>query len=271
MAITLTSSDIAWETATKYHDLKLTMGPNHAQIPKVRATAVRAVLARAKDVVGASKKETRKRTDTIANRPHAELNIEETLDNIAVTPHPDACDIVVDYKEQKRLDCSLMLDTSLSMSGEKLALLAVAATVVAYKLPSEDFAIVAFESMSNTLKKMRSELPVEKIAEKILDVPAIGYTNIEAALNEGLAQLRAGRHKNRVGILISDGKYTAGGDPIPVAAGYRALYVVLVGDFNTDPANCAAMAATGRGRVYRAPNFQSLPRTLHRLLADLLA
>jgi Mg-chelatase subunit ChlD len=229
------------------------------------------VLARAKDVVGASKKETRKRTDSIKNRPYAELDIDETLDRIAVTPYPDASDIIVEYKEQKRLDCALMLDTSLSMSGEKLALLAVAATVLAYKLPSEDFSIVAFESTANTLKKMRVEMSVEDIARNILDVPAVGYTNIEAGLSEGLKQLRSGRHKNRVGILISDGKYTSGGDPIPIAAAYRALYVVLIGDFNTDPKNCSEMAATGHGRVYSAPNFQSLPRILHRLIADLLA
>jgi Mg-chelatase subunit ChlD len=263
--------DISWEAATKYHDLKLTLGPNHAQIPKIRATAVRAVLARAKDVMGSSKKETRKRTDSIAHRPYAELNVDETLENIAVKPYPDASDIIVDYKEQKRLDCALMLDTSLSMSGEKLALLAVAATVLAYKLPAEDFALVAFESTANTLKKMCSKMSVEHIAQKILDVPALGYTNIESALVEGKLQLSHGKHKNRVGILISDGKYTAGGDPAPAAAGYRALHVVLIGDFNTDPEACRAMAATGHGHVYRAPNFQSLPRTLHRLLADLLA
>lgn len=233
--------------------------------------AVRAVLARAEDVMGSSKKETRKVIDSVSHRPHAELNIDETIDNIAVKPYPDASDILVNYKEQKHLDCVLMLDTSLSMSGEKLALLAVAATVLAYKLPSEDFALVAFESTANTLKKMRSKLPVEHIAQKILDVPALGYTNIESALVEGKLQLGLGRHKNQVGILISDGKYTAGGDPIPAAAGFRALHVVLIGDFNTDPDACRAMAATGHGHVYRAPNFQSLPRTLHRLLADLLA
>jgi len=271
LAGTLQLSNIAWEAATRYHDLKLTLGSNHSQLPKVRATAVRAVLARAKDVVGASKKETRKRKDSLANRPHAELNIEETLENVSVKPYPDNSDIIVDYKEQKKLDCALMLDTSLSMSGEKLALLAVSATVFAYRLPSEDFSIVAFESTANTLKKMRAKMTVERIAQKILDVPALGYTNIESALSEGLKQLALGVHKNRVGILISDGKYTAGKDPIPTAAGYRALYVVLIGDFNTDPDNCHAMAATGHGRVYKAPNFQSLPRTLHRLLADLLA
>ncbi len=269
--IDLDPTDLAWETATKYHDLKLALGANHPHIPKVRATAVKAVMARAKDVMGASKKETRKKTDSILNRPHAELELDQTLDNIAVKPYPDGSDIIVEYKEQKKLDCALMLDTSLSMSGEKLALLAVAATVLAFRLPAEDFAITSFESAANTLKKMQSKLSIEQIVQRILDVPAIGYTNIESGLSEGLIQLGRGRHKNRVGILISDGKYTAGGDPIPVAARYRSLHVVLVGDFNTDPQACKEMAASGSGHVYRAPNFKSLPRTLHRLLADLLA
>lgn len=164
-----------------------------------------------------------------------------------------------------------MLDTSLSMSGEKLALLAVTATVLAYKLPSEDFAIISFETSATTLKKIRAEMSVEQIAQSILDVPALGYTNIEAALSEGLKQLGRGRHKKKVGILISDGKHTAGPDPVPEAARYRSLSVVLVGDFNTDPDTCRAMAAAGHGRVYKAPKFSSLPRVLNRFVADLLA
>jgi hypothetical protein len=159
-----------------------------------------------------------------------------------------------------------MLDTSLSMTGEKLALLAVAATVFAYKLPSKDIAIIAFESTANTIKAIRTQLSVQRIAQKILDVPAMGYTNIEGALSEGLSQLAIGAHKNRIGILISDGKYTAGNDPITVASQYNFLHVILTGDFNTDPATCAAMASAGHGHLYKAPNFQSLPRVLSRLM-----
>jgi len=249
----------------------LALRQNPAELSRLRATAVRAVLSRAQEVVGASKKETRKLTDSLANRPHAELNLDKTLENIIDKPHPDAGDIIIDYKEQKKIDCILMLDTSLSMTGEKLALLAVTATVLAYKLPAEDFAIVSFESTAITLKKIREHMSVEKIATKILEVPAMGYTNIESALLEGAKQLSRGLHKKRIGILISDGKYTAGNDPVPVASRYDELHVVLLGDFNTDPHSCATIAASGQGRVYKAPTFQSLPRTLNRLLADLLA
>ncbi|UCD56850.1 MAG: hypothetical protein JSV16_13665 [Candidatus Hydrogenedentota bacterium] len=118
---------------------------------------------------------------------------------------------------------------------------------------------------------IRTQMPIEQVAAKILEVPAVGYTNIEAALVLGLSQLAFGRHKDRAGILISDGKYTAGADPIPVAARYSLLHVILLGDFNTDPDACSAIAEAGHGRVYKAARFERLPRVLHQLLADLLA
>lgn len=199
------------------------------------------------------------------------MDIDETLDQLLGKPYPDLRDITVEYREQKRFDCSLMLDTSLSMSGTKLALLAVAAAVVALRLPSEDVSVISFESAARVLKKIRRPLPVEQLVVKILEVPAAGYTNIQAGLEEGLKQLKHGRHASRIGILLSDGKYTLGSDPLKAARQFRRLNVVLLGDFNTDPRLCAAMAEAGCGRVYEARSFESLPRILHRLLIDVLA
>jgi uncharacterized protein with von Willebrand factor type A (vWA) domain len=156
------------------------------------------------------------------------------------------------------------------MSGTKLALLAVAAAVVGLKLPSEDFSVVSFESTARLIKKMRKNLPLDQLVIKILEVPAAGYTNIQAGLHEGLNQLKRSRRPDRVGILLSDGKYTLGGDPLLVAKNYLRLHVVLLGDFNIDPRLCAAMAAAGHGRLYEARSFEALPRVLHRLLVDLL-
>ncbi len=264
-------SDSAWEIATSYHDIYSSLRHNLPKLEAVRVAAVRAILARARAVIGASRKESKRVTDRLSNRPYADLNIDQTLENIIDKTHLDAADIVVDLKEQKRFDCALILDTSLSMSGKKLALLAVAAAVLSYKLPSEDFAVISFESTARTIKKIRTKLPIEKLVIKILEVPAMGYTNIEAGLNEGLTQLVRGVHKNRIGILLSDGKYTAGDDPVPAAARFRSLHVVLLGDFNTDQVACSNMAAAAHGRVYEASSLESLPRVLHRLLSDVLA
>lgn len=230
------------------------------------------MLARARDIVGASRKETKRVLDNWHNRPHADLNLEETIDNIADKLHPEATDLLVNVKQQKRFDCVLMADTSLSMSGRKLALLAVAAAALAYKLPPEDFAIVVFESTATTIKAMRQAMRLEEVVTRILEVPASGYTNISHGLEEGLGQLRRGSHRRQCGILLSDGKYTAGRNPVSAAGRYSNLHIILLGDFNTDPHACYEMtAAAGEGSVSKIAALDSLPRELLRLLSRLLA
>ncbi len=237
----------------------------------MRKAAVRAILARARAVMGSSGRESHTVLAPLSTRPAAELDIEQTLDNLLENPHLSSSQIAVQYRQQKRVDCALMLDTSLSMTGKKLALMAVGAAVLALKLPSEDFAVVSFESTARSIKQLGVAMPVEQLIIKVLEVPALGYTNIQAGLDEGLRQMNRGRHSKRSGILLSDGKYTVGGDPVASARRYSRLHVVLLGDFNTDPKACAAMAAAGRGRVYEARTFESLPRILHRLVTELLS
>ncbi|RJP18263.1 MAG: VWA domain-containing protein [Candidatus Abyssobacteria bacterium SURF_5] len=236
----------------------------------VRASAVRAVLARARAAIGSSKKETKRAFASSQEKPYCELDLDKTVEQVLGKPFPEPSDLCVEYKEQKRFDCALILDTSLSMSGTKLALLAVAAAVVALKLPSEDFSVVSFESSARIIKTIRKSLAVEKLIIKLLEVPAAGYTNIRAGLDEGLKQLKLGRRPDRLGVLLSDGKYTLGEDPLIAAARFPRLHVVALGDFNVDPEFCASMASAGKGRLYEAPSFEGLPRVLHRLLVDLL-
>jgi Mg-chelatase subunit ChlD len=262
--------DSGWQLATQYHEIHPKLRREPKKLAYVRKTAVRAILARAKAAVGSSRKETSKTFVSSTEKPHGELDLDRTLENLLGKHCPETDDLIIECREQKRFDCALMLDTSLSMSGTKLALLAVAAAVVALKAPSEDFCVISFESTARVLKKIRKPLPIDQLIIKILEVPAAGYTNIQAGLREGLNQLKRGRRAKRVGILLSDGKYTLGEDPLVCAHSFSCLHVVLLGDFNIDPKLCAAMAAAGNGRLYEAPSFETLPRVLHRLLVNLL-
>jgi uncharacterized protein with von Willebrand factor type A (vWA) domain len=266
-----TGDNRAWQVATHYHEIYPKLRHDPRKLAYVRKEAVNGILSRARAAIGSSKKEVKKKFASFLEKPDGELELDETLDQILGQSPLDAQDITVECREQKRFDCSLMLDTSLSMSGAKLALLAVAAAVMALRVPSEDFSVVSFESAARVIKKIRKTLPTEQLVVKVLEVPAGGYTNIQAGLEEGLKQLKRGRRSDRIGIIFSDGKYTLGSDPLMSAQRFQRLHVVLLGDFNIDPKLCAAMAAAGHGRLYEARSFESLPRVLHRLLIDLLA
>lgn len=258
-----------WSIAQQYHEVKHTI-PSAELRQKAAEIAARAILLRASRVLGASHKAAKARREPYLSPGRGELALEETLENIAGKQEPEAHDLVVEVRERKRVSAVLMVDTSLSMTGKNIALAGVAAAVLAGKLEPEDYALVLFESSASVPKPMNARMRLQDVVTNILEVPALGYTNIAEALEKGLQELERGRHKERFGIIISDGKYTAGGDPLPIASRYPRLYVLATEDYKMDRDLCRALASRGNGRAYPIDDYAALPYALSALLNEVL-
>ena len=256
--------------AEQYHEVKHNI-PSPALRAKAAEIAAKAILRRASRVLGASHKAAKVQREPYRSPGRGELAFAETLENSAGKPAVEAQDIVVEVRERKRVSGVLMVDTSLSMTGKNIALAGVAAAVLAGKLEAEDYALVLFESAATVAKPMNVRLHLRQVVAKILEVPALGYTNIEDALARGLRELERGRHKQRFGIIITDGKYTAGGDPLPLAAKYPRLFVLATEDYKMDRDLCRKLAARGHGRCYAIDDYAELPYALSALLDEVLA
>src|SRR6185312_12130139 len=100
-------------------------------------------------------------------------------------------DIWMSYTLHRRQSIILTVDTSLSMTGEKLALTAVALAVVLLQFPEDPVGIVAFENSAQVLKRPAERLTIQQLVERFLDVPAQGYTHLEDGLREALRQVRS--------------------------------------------------------------------------------
>jgi Mg-chelatase subunit ChlD len=101
----------------------------------------------------------------------------------------------------------------------------------------------------------------------LLEQSSFGYTNLEHALRTSYRDLnRSRRHGRRVGLLITDGKITAGGDPLPLASSFDALHVIMTEDLNMDREMCRQLAAAGHGRLLPLYRFESLPRLIYGIL-----
>jgi uncharacterized protein (DUF58 family) len=94
---------------------------------------------------------------------------------------PDPEDWISVRREAPRRQVVLMMDTSLSMSGRNLALAAVAAAVLAFKVKSEDLAVVAFENQARTLTRLYDSVSADVIVEAILSQPAQGSLMVALA------------------------------------------------------------------------------------------
>lgn len=249
-----------WDAATSYHRLKRQLpGPLRKA---VRERAVDVILQRARSLLRHASRPTHTVRDALPAQ--GELDLDATLE----APRPWApADLVVARTEPREADVVAVLDMSLSMTGEKVALTALAVAILRLKL--EHVAVVAFDTEAHLLVRVGESVSARELVRRVLEVPAQGYTNIEAGLRLGLRELNRSTRRERVGILMSDGIYNVGWDPVRVAASYPRLHIVQVGpEERQGTKTCKRMASAGRGRLYRAVTYPDLPKVVRRLVRE---
>lgn len=142
-------------------------------------------------------------------------------------------DIAAVHKLPKRLAVSLMLDISNSMQRLKVVTAAIAVAVLAHKLEKDHYSVVVFKDEAEVLKSMMEPLDMEALIGKILSLKTGGLTNIEEALERGVEELDSVQAQEqvgeRMGIIVTDGWVTAGGDPRGAAGHFPKLHVLQVG------------------------------------------
>jgi len=212
--------------------------------------AAGAVLRRAGRLVGPLKAATKSVREPLLEPWGGELDVESTVDNLLGRPHPEPGDLIVRRRIDRRHQVVLMVDTSLSMAGEKMALAAVAAAVLALKLRPGDLAVALFADCARLVSRFGEEVPPAELVRRMLAVPCGGGTDIAAALQLGHAELQRGRDPGRSGLLVTDGVYTSGADPLPAAARFGPLHVLLMEEQPAaGPGAARGPAASGRAPV----------------------
>ena len=197
-----------------------------------------------------------------------EFDLDETLENKLGKKYLDDQDIVCIENRRKKKAISLMLDTSNSMQREKIVFAALAVGVFSHKLRDDYYSIITFSDNAKMLKPFDKIPVLEKIINDILDLQPEGITDIKAALEKGLEELGNVHIQERVGILITDGWVTKGGNPVETAQKYPKLHVIQVplGVGGGDSETCSTLAKAGKGKHSYVQNFQNLPRAIMNIL-----
>ena len=233
--------------------------------------AAGAVLRRARALVGPLRAGTRDVLEPWNSSFGGELALEPTLENVLGKEWPEVGEWVVRRRVERRRQVVLMVDTSLSMAGEKMALAVVAAAVLALELHPGDLAVVLFSSRARAVSRLGEEVRPDELVRRMLAQPCGGATDIAAALETGRTALARGRDPRRSGLLITDGVCTAGPDPCAAAARFRDLHVLLTHDDARRSGSVwitprrmvgEAVARAGNGGIVRVDGFAALPRRM---------
>lgn len=256
-------ADSDWEKALHYHELKKRL--DEVKRAKVRATAIRAIVQKALATMGAVQRPYDLKNVSWHAHPQEEFDLEASLEE-----DPSLETLMVEMREPRRAEVVICIDTSLSMTGKKLALTAVALAVLALQLEPEDYAVVAFESDANIVKPVGEPLDLYRMLEKFMELPARGLTNIEAGLLAAEKQVLNGKLPKKHVILMTDGRFTAGKNPEYIVPRLPRLHVVQTGSPWSSPRFCRGLARQGRGKYVRVAHLEHLPSALYSLVSGII-
>jgi MoxR-like ATPase len=275
-----------WDVATRYADfgMPLARGTVHeAAVRRLRAAGAQAIVRRAREVLGSVVHPTRAGqapwTELPEDATRVEVAVEETLEAapLAFAGHGAALapdEVWMDYERRRSQPLVLCLDTSLSMQGEKLALMGVAVGVVLLQFPEDPVGVIGFDDAGRVLKRPDEAVGVVELVERLLDVPGLPYTNLEAglacALEMAQGAARGSRGRPVSTVLVTDGKYTAGSDPAHLASRFAHLAVLKVGTDRAGLPLCRELAARGQGAVREAGDLAALPLVMYGAIQELL-
>ncbi len=270
----------SWDVATRYHEFKSKPGLQKIG-HHLRSISAQAILEQARQVLGSVVHPNERRRSTWDSLPaeaeSAELDLEETVESSPLGVRQqwlDPSELWMEYSTRRPQPLVLAVDTSLSMTGEKLALTAVALSVVLLQFPEDPIGIIAFENQARVLKSPFERLGVFDLVERFLDVPAQGYTHLESGVRMALSMCRQiesqGRGRPPGAVLLTDGKYTAGRDPGYLAPRFHQLSVLKMGDERSSKALCRDMARRGKGMLLEVPKQEVLPGVMYSMVKDLL-
>lgn len=176
-------------------------------------------------------------------------------------------DIVGIERRERKKNGVLVLDASGSMMGERNINAALSAAVMAYSMRQDKFGVIAFNTKGFLIKGIKDDLPIEEIMDRILDLEAVGYTNIEDGLKMGALQIKNLKTRFKWAILLTDGAYNKGDDPRYLCKHYEKLHVInLPGGKKWGQRVCKDLARLGGGRYVTVSSYNEVPRALMKIM-----
>lgn len=216
---------------------------------------------------GAARQRGMGRLRRVPLQPGGDLDVESSLDALLAaraSGRPPALeDLRATAWARPTFALSLVVDRSGSVGGQRLAAASLAAAAVALRAP-EDHSILVFSDKAVVLSSQDRPRAVSAVVDDLLRLRGHGLTDLAVALDAARAQLERSTASRRLVVLLSDGRATAGPDPVPYARRLDELVVVAPAD---DDAEARAFAAAAGARCVALAGPADVPRALQ-FLAD---
>ena len=189
---------------------------------------------------------------------NGELALEESIEENPLLSSSEQ--IIIEQKLPSLTSCSVMLDVSRSMAGDKHYWLTLGCAVILQMIDFKLFSIICFSSSLQTIHHPHSQKTAFEILSDLLSIPPQGYTNLQRALSRGLENLY---QRRKTGILLSDGSPTEGSSALKIASQFDFLVVLHLEERGSNLSHSIALARSGHGKCLVVNSIKDLPRRVY--------
>lgn len=191
-----------------------------------------------------------------------DIELDRSLENYIEDPVMGIFENIVSYvRKREKMAFLLMLDSSYSMRGMKVILAAITAASIAQHF-KRDYAVLAFNNSTSVLRSIDDTAGPEEILERLFAVELKGATNIRGVLRMGLEHIAG--YERKIGLILTDGAWNQGGDPMGVAARFDKLSVI--GFPPSKDEEIRLLARRGKGNFSFVVDADGIAAAVHRCL-----
>jgi hypothetical protein len=195
-----------------------------------------------------------------------DLDLERTLERAGGRPRRAEDLVTRGWRAPRRALC-LLVDHSGSMQGHAVGLAAMAAAaVVLTRSERTSCSVIAFAADALVLQHQGEPRPAAALVDDLMSLRGRGRTDLALALRTAARELAAARAAERLAIVLSDCRATAGADPLAATRGLDRVDV-LGTSADADAVDAGrALARRGRGRYLAATRYAELQDALTAVL-----
>lgn len=203
------------------------------------------------------------------------VDLEETINNILEKgkklEHINYDDFFV-YETAKGLrSVCFELDVSGSMSGEKLAYMAICVTMLVYAFHRKDeLAITFFESDTHVLKEINQKIDLEQLADELLTVSGMGGTMVKKALEWARRQFKEkSSSREKLNVLFTDAEIYDLKQAVEELRILRSMgvdFILVVPEQNFNIKDAQKIAKIAGGQLLTIKNWEDFPN----LISDII-
>ncbi|MFX0185825.1 MAG: AAA family ATPase [Candidatus Hodarchaeota archaeon] len=204
------------------------------------------------------------KSENFKNNQFLDLDLDGTFENLYEDPHNKTEAIKVFNREQSGYSSLLIIDSSFSMSGQKLVMAAAAAATICHLFDLKDIAVISFGTEARILKKFDIEMSSETLVELIFSLKPKGLTNVYKGLKVAIEELGERKQSVYTAILLSDCDVNYGKVPSIIAWKLHGLKIIAISPFVNEFVADLLRKET-RGELFYAEKVKDIPKILMRI------